>query len=81
VCIYFGSFISALAFLIGIFHIIIFFSFDSIPNGWTTLVTLLTFFSGVIIFFLGIIGKYISLIFEEVKSRPLYIIQNHHNKD
>ena len=40
-----------------------------------------SFATGVIIFFLGIIGKYISLIFEEVKSRPLYIIQNHHNKD
>lgn len=81
VCIYFGLFVSFVSFLIGIFHIIIFFLFESIPNGWTTLVTLITFFSGVIIFFLGIIGKYISLIFEEVKSRPLYIIQNHHNKD
>lgn len=81
ICIYFGIFISALAFLIGIFHIVIFFLFDSIPNGWTTLVTLLTFFSGVIIFFLGIIGKYISLIYEEVKGRPLYIIQNHLNKE
>jgi len=80
-CIYFGIMVSMLAFFIGIFHIIIFFLFDSIPSGWTTLVTLLTFFSGVIIFFLGIIGRYISLIFEEVKNRPLYIIKNHINKD
>ncbi len=80
-CIYFGIMVSMLAFLIGIFHITIFFLFDSIPSGWTTLVTLLTFFSGVIIFFLGIIGRYISLIFEEVKNRPLYIIKNHINKD
>ena len=80
-CIYFGLFVSALAFLIGVFHILIFFLFESIPNGWTTLVTLLTFFSGIIIFFLGIIGRYISLIFEEVKRRPLYIIKNHHNKN
>jgi dolichol-phosphate mannosyltransferase len=81
ISIYVGIFFSFLAFLIGIYHTIIFFLFENIPDGWTTLVTLLTFFSGLIILFLGVIGKYISLIFDEVKKRPLYIIKNHHNKE
>lgn len=42
--------------------------------GWTSLITAITFFSGVILLSLGIIGEYIGRIFTEVKARPLYII-------
>ena len=42
--------------------------------GWTSLITAITFFSGVILLSLGIIGEYLGRIFIEVKARPLYII-------
>jgi dolichol-phosphate mannosyltransferase len=44
------------------------------PQGFTALIVAVTFLSGVILFFLGVIGEYVGRIYEETKSRPLYII-------
>jgi dolichol-phosphate mannosyltransferase len=45
-----------------------------LPAGWTTLVVIISVFSGVHLIFLGIIGEYIGAIFDEVKARPHYIV-------
>ena len=42
--------------------------------GWASLMSVISFFSGITILFMGIIGEYIASIFVEVKNRPLYII-------
>jgi dolichol-phosphate mannosyltransferase len=44
------------------------------PQGFTALVLLITFLSGILLFFLGIIGEYVGRLYEEVKARPLYIV-------
>ncbi|MGC3976979.1 MAG: glycosyltransferase [Paludibacteraceae bacterium] len=44
---------------------------DIIP-GWTSLIIFISFFSGLILFSLGVIAEYIWRIFEEVKSHRLY---------
>jgi len=44
------------------------------PQGFTALIVAITFLSGVLLFFLGVIGEYIGRIYEETKARPLYII-------
>jgi glycosyltransferase involved in cell wall biosynthesis len=49
--------------------------------GWTSLITVITFFSGVILLSLGIIGEYMGRVFTEVKARPLYIIDEKINFD
>lgn len=49
--------------------------------GWTSMITVLTFFSGTIMLSIGIIGEYIGKIFTEVKHRPLYIIDEKVNVD
>lgn len=46
------------------------------PDGYTSLIASIWLFSGLIIFFLGIQGIYISKIFSEVKNRPNSIIRN-----
>lgn len=46
----------------------------SIP-GWTSSFILISFFSGLILFSLGVIAEYIWRIYEEVKDRPGYIIR------
>ncbi|MGI4768863.1 MAG: glycosyltransferase family 2 protein, partial [Janthinobacterium lividum] len=51
-----------------------FFSSAAVVPGWATLVAIVTFATGVQLFFLGVIGEYISLIFDEVKGRPLYLL-------
>jgi dolichol-phosphate mannosyltransferase len=43
-------------------------------RGWTSTAVLITFFSGAILFALGIIGEYLWRIFDNTKQRPLYVI-------
>ncbi len=42
--------------------------------GWASLMTAITFFAGVQLLSLGIIGEYIGRIYDESKNRPNYII-------
>lgn len=46
----------------------------SIIEGWKTIVALLLVLNGFIIFYLGILGEYLGVVFKEVKRRPRYII-------
>jgi len=47
--------------------------------GWTSIILSLLFMSGIIITMLGIISLYISKIYNQVKERPLYIIDKLEN--
>jgi len=47
--------------------------------GWTSMVVIFSFFSGLILFSLGIIAEYIWRIYEEVKNRPGFIIRKKKN--
>lgn len=44
-------------------------------TGWTAIFVSITFFSGVQIFILGVIGEYIGRIFTQVQGRPLYLVK------
>ena len=44
-------------------------------SGWPSLVCIVFFVSGIQLFCIGIIGKYLSKTYLEVKDRPLYIIK------
>jgi polyisoprenyl-phosphate glycosyltransferase len=44
------------------------------PKGFTALLVLIVMLSGILLFFLGIIGEYVGRIYEETKARPHYII-------
>jgi polyisoprenyl-phosphate glycosyltransferase len=45
------------------------------PQGFTALILAMTFFAGVNLLFLGVIGEYVGRIYEETKGRPHYVIQ------
>lgn len=55
--------------------------FYDLLDGWASIITLICFFGGLILFSVGIIGMYISEIFIESKSRPKTIIKNIYNND
>jgi len=44
------------------------------PQGFTALLVAITFLSGIILLFLGIIGEYVGRIYEETKARPQYVV-------
>jgi glycosyltransferase involved in cell wall biosynthesis len=70
-----GLMVIALAVLFSIYSVIVKFFFHvNPPRGFTALVLIITFLSGFNLFFLGIIGEYVGRIYEEIKSRPLYIV-------
>jgi glycosyltransferase involved in cell wall biosynthesis len=48
-------------------------------RGWTSLSALVIFFGGVQLLSIGVVGIYISKIYREVKSRPLYLIESTKN--
>jgi len=73
---YSGLFISISAlFYIG-YLFLRYFLIASPPSGYTSLIASIWFFSGLIIFFLGVQGIYLSKIFSEVKQRPYTIIRH-----
>lgn len=45
-------------------------------TGWATLFIAVTFFSGLQLISLGVMGEYLGRIYTEVKQRPLYVIQS-----
>ena len=42
--------------------------------GFTTIIILILFLSGIQFLMMGIIGEYIAQIFQEVKHRPTYLV-------
>jgi dolichol-phosphate mannosyltransferase len=72
--IFVGVGMAFLGFALGAVTVVEYFIDRSIPSGWTTIVTLLLLFSGVQLIFMGIIGAYIGGIYEEVKGRPHYVV-------
>lgn len=55
--------------------------FDVGVDGWTSVMVAISFFGGLIILFLGIIGIYLANIFTEVKNRPLTIVRKKYESD
>jgi glycosyltransferase involved in cell wall biosynthesis len=77
----FGFVFAGLGLLNALITLIQYFVYSSLPSGWTTLAMLISIFSGVQLIFLGIIGEYIGAIFDEVKGRPHYIVEERVNVD
>lgn len=69
-----GIIISLLAFGGGVFIIMAKFTVGINLIGWTSTAVLIMFFGGLNLFVLGIIGEYIGDIFDEVKNRPIFLV-------
>lgn len=71
----FGFTVSLLALLYAVFLVVRYFCCHDPIEGWTSLMVSMFFMFGVMSGLLGILGLYIGKIFDEVKNRPLYIIE------
>lgn len=72
---YFGFLTASSAFLYMFYVIFSKLLFGNPVSGYASIVSIILFFGGIQLIFLGIIGEYIGRIFIEVKARPNYIIK------
>jgi polyisoprenyl-phosphate glycosyltransferase len=72
---YVGLATSALALTLAAFYLVRTILYGVVVPGYASLIVSITFFSGIQLLSLGIIGEYIGRIFAEVKRRPLYLIE------
>ena len=73
---YIGSFATVFSVIYLIITLIRKFTSNINVDGFTQLVILITFFSGMLLFTVGIIGEYIAKIYQQVKNRPIYIAKD-----
>jgi hypothetical protein len=45
-------------------------------RGWASTVVIMLFLGGVQLLTIGIIGEYLSRIYDEVKQRPLFVVRS-----
>ena len=55
------------------------YGFSNAETGWTSIMTSVIFFGGVQLLTVGVLGQYIGILFDEVKGRPEYIIDEIRN--
>lgn len=69
-----GALFAGLSFLLGAWYLFQKLSGVALTPGLPTTVLVVTFFSGVQLLSLGLMGEYIGRIYDEVKRRPMFII-------
>ena len=77
---YVGLLFCLISFLAIIFIIIKTLIWGDPTSGWPSMACIIIFVSGIQLFFLGVIGIYLSKIYLEVKKRPVYIVKETEKK-
>ena len=74
--IYLGFILVGLSFLFIVLYLFLSFLYGNPIKGAVTILVSIVFFGGVNLLGLSIIGKYIQVIVEETKHRPMYIVED-----
>ncbi|MDD5372289.1 MAG: glycosyltransferase family 2 protein [Sulfurimonas sp.] len=69
-----GLLVSVLSFFVAVGLTIAHYTYGFSVEGWTSLMVSMFFLFGILFGILGTIGLYIGKIFDQVKNRPLYIV-------
>ncbi len=70
-----GFIISSLSFLIGLWAIFLKLTGLYTVTGWTSLAVMVSFLGGTQLVMIGVLGEYFARMQDEIKGRPLYLIQ------
>lgn len=70
-----------MSFIVGIFYFVQYMLGITDVSGFTSLIISLWLIAGLLIMFMGVLGLYLSKIFDNTKKRPLYIIEEKINFD
>ncbi len=71
---YVGLTIASFSFLYALFAAYKRIFIGNVPMGYTDMMFFVLFLGGVQLVFLGVIGEYLAKVFQEVRRRPLYVI-------
>ena len=73
---YVGAFICAVSLLYASFIVgLVLFTGTDVP-GYASLIVAVMFFGGIQLLSIGLLGEYIGRIFQEIKGRPIYLIES-----
>jgi len=70
----FGFIVATFAFIVAVVYFFMKLAGAPFPLGNPTIVIIVLFLGGVQLITIGILGEYIGRIYEEVRNRPLYIV-------
>jgi glycosyltransferase involved in cell wall biosynthesis len=73
-----GIIFCILSFFMGLFFIFKKLLLRQVPAGWTTLVVLLSFFNGLLLIILSIIGEYLARIIGEASNKHQFVVREKH---
>lgn len=76
-----GVGLSIIAFLLAIVYLGLKIAGVAFPIGNPTIVIVVSFFSGIQMLSLGVIGEYVGRIYDESRQRPKYIVESRHGWD
>jgi dolichol-phosphate mannosyltransferase len=76
----FGFFCSVISFVMLVYGVVAkYFYPETVIVGWTSIFVASLFLGGVQLIAIGILGEYLGRIYEEIKGRPLYVIDEQIN--
>ena len=73
-----GIVLAGLAFLLAIVYLVLKLAGVAFPIGNPTIVIVVSFFSGIQLLSLGVMGEYVGRIYDEARARPKYILESSH---
>jgi dolichol-phosphate mannosyltransferase len=76
-----GFLVSVVSMLVAFYYLVLRLSGSQEPAGFAAIIVAVLFLGGVQLITIGIMGEYVGRIFDEVKSRPVYIIQEQRGLD
>ncbi len=69
----FGFIFSGIGLALAVFYLVYYLLYGISVSGWTSLFIAVTFFSGMILFVLGILGEYLGRVFMNINQKPQYV--------
>ena len=77
----FGALTAGMSFLLGLWYLFQKLAGIALTPGLSTTVIFISFFAGIQLLSLGLVGEYVSRIYDETKRRPMYIVDKKMNFD
>lgn len=70
-----GIVVAGVSLLFGLYRLVRYFIGPQVAPGFTTLAILISFFGGMTLFAVGLVGEYLARVIEEVRGQPRYIVR------